>query len=194
MRRLLILTAFLAAWPAWSQAPGSLPTHVSVSPTRHAAENVLMGASGFVVGVASAALVGSTLDGAGAPPEVMSLAVLGVYPLGVATGVYGAGRTLGVDGSFTNALGDAAAGTAIGIGVGMAGLYVYSAVAPSEDTSFLYGSVTPPLGFVAAVTVAAGVAATVPVVWAVSDFRAAPVVLRSPDGETTPGLSLRVRF
>ncbi|MDX1418842.1 MAG: hypothetical protein R3181_02640 [Rubricoccaceae bacterium] len=190
MRTLLALAAALLLVPTLR----AQPTSIDVPDVRRGGEGALMGLAGLTAGVAAAALLGSTLDGAGAPPEVMAPLALVAYPAGVAAGVYGTGRLLGLDGSFRSTLGDAALGTAVGVGAGAAVLLVYSAVADPEASSSVEDVVVTTAEFLAVAALAGGIAVSVPVIWAVRGVQAAPALARAPTGEAVAGVALRLRF
>ena len=100
-----------------------------------------------------------------------------VFPTGVALGVYGTSRMLGIDASLRNTLGDAVSGMVVGCAAGYA-VYLLAGSPYSGD-----------LG--AALHIAAGAAAG-SVAWSVADVRVDPAVLRTPAGERVAGLALRV--
>lgn len=102
-----------------------------------------------------------------------------VFPAGVALGVYGTGRLLGIDASLRNTLGDAVSGMVVGSAAGYA-VYLLAGSPYSGD-----------LG--AALHIAAG-AVVGSVAWSVADVRAEPAVLRTPGGERVAGLALTLAF
>ncbi len=105
-----------------------------------------------------------------------------VFPTGVALGVVGAGRLLGLDASLRNTLPDAAVGMLVGAAAGGATyLLLTSTPLGAQDnlTNLVIGG---------------GIAAAVSVAWAVRGVRVAPAVLRAPAGERASGLSLTVAF
>ena len=144
----------------------------------------------LVSAVAAAQSVGETvvLAAAGAGGGLALTAVSIVvpppvtFPVGVALGMVGAARLMGIDASLRNTLGDAAVGMLAG---GAAGGATYLLLS------------TTPLGTQDAlgnVLIGAGVAAAGTVAWAVRGVRVEPAVLRAPAGEQAGGLTLHVAF
>lgn len=105
-----------------------------------------------------------------------------VFPVGVALGVVGAGRLLGIDTSLRNTLGDAAVGMLVGAAAGGA-TYLLLTSTPLGAQDDLTN-----------VVIGGSIAAAGSVAWAVRGVRVEPAVLRAPTGERAGGLSLTIAF
>jgi hypothetical protein len=193
MRFFALLTA-LAALAAPARAQEIPPAERVLGAAQRFGERVMLFYAGYAAGALSTATVGLALDAAGAPDEVVYPVAIAAYPVGVAGGVYGAGRLLGVEGSFRNALGDAVTGTAVGVALGGSILLLYDASLDDEENDDLGDAFAFSFEALGYTFLAIGVAAVIPVVWTVSDFRAAPAVAWGPNGEAVPGVALALRF
>jgi hypothetical protein len=193
MRVLFLLAVLLPALPTRAQE-GLRPEGPADAFFTRFGENVLLFYGGYAAGFFSAAGTGLMLDALGAPQAVSVPVALAAYPVGVAGGVYGVGSLMGIEGSFRNTLGDAVTGMPVGLAAG--GAILWFAVRshdgdPVASEGELIARVFEGLALALAAT---SVAAAVPVIWAVSDFRVAPTAFHGPAGETTPGASLLLRF
>ncbi len=170
------------ATPAWGQGATSPQER---SPLRLVGETVLMYYAGSTGGVLGAGLTVAVLNEAGASNEVLAGAAIAAYPIAIAASIYGTGSLLGVEGSFRNTLGDAVSGTAVGLAVGGAFTSICFDFGEGRFANCSFDT----LGLI---LLGWTIAAIIPVVWAVADFRVAPTALRGTDGETAAGLSLRL--
>jgi hypothetical protein len=126
-----------------------------------------------------------------AGPEVGWPVAVTAATVGMAAGAHGVGEWMGLNGTFRNALGDAASGVVLGAAVGTAaaGLIALSAEIAGDGSEELelLGLAAGGIGIIVAIAV--------PIVWVVSDYadaRVSPTAMRVASGETVPGLSLRI--
>lgn len=165
MSRGLALLIALVTVSASAQPADSLETPATVSPLD-------LGVSGLAAGLIAWLATEKLLTSVGAE-EGWGLAA---YPVGVAAGAYGVARYEGADVSFGRALRGAGVGTLVGYGGAMGIVMIANPSIFSDEDAVVF------LGAFALVIAA-------PVIGAVLDV--SPATIRTPSGETFPGVRVR---
>lgn len=187
---LLLLAAAAAPMASAQEAPDSEPDRRLLRPL---GEDILLTTTGLMAGATSAMIVGGFAHLGDAPLSVgVPLGIAGGLT-GMALGVHGTARLIGVDGTLANALGDAFSGGAVGvatIGVTVGAIQLLQEGGATCSGTYLW--CLHPL-VEATATVGFATAVLIPVLWVVSDYRSVePALIYSQGGDAVPGLSIRV--
>ena len=161
----LVVLAVLTLSTARAQTPDSLG-----APPSFRAD---LAVAGVVGGLVAGLAVDQALAAVGVNDGVRTPLFLVSYPLGASAGVYGAGRSLGIDGTYGRATRGALKGALLGYG---AGAVVAAVLSVGADDLNDVG---------ASLAVGALVAMAGPPLGAARAYRVAPVTVRTPTGLTS---------